>query len=314
MEGLLLLTNLIDRYLRTKEILGPQSGVEDGGPYGQGTLTPNVFFVDSSSGVGDDDEDGRDPRRPLATLQAAIDKCVANRGDVIIKRPGGESVTSTVAFNKTGISVIAVDAGWSPLAVGEYHSIYAAASFTDGPVATVTAPCLIYGLAFASRDTGASFYSGAAMLIGGLATALPFGVWVKNCRFPKWGLDNRIGIAIEGSSNCLIEDCDFEGVGAAFDSGIYVQGATQNLVIRRNHFRDCTYAVLFGSFAGGGPHIMLGPDNVCEDSKLLSCASAATGIVFGNYCEGATDSGSYNDTVDNLNTLGLVFSGQHYAE
>lgn len=247
------------------------------------------------------------------SLQDAIDDCVAANGDVILNLPGGQSVDETVAFNKSGITVMAVSRGLSPYVSGEFFAIYAGANFVDGPAATITEPCTIIGMGFASRDTGALFWSGAACLIGGDADATPFGVHMKGCRFPKWGLDNRIGLAIEGSSDCLIEECSFEGVGSAFDSGIYVQGATQNLVIRRNHFRDCTYAVLFGAFAGGGPHIMIG-SNVCEDSKLLSAASAATGIVYDNWLETATDGGSYNDTVDNLNALGLQFADQHYAE
>jgi hypothetical protein len=248
-----------------------------------------------------------------ADLVAAIAAAVAGNGDVILLPRGGIEVTSMVAQAKSGVRIIAVDDGMSPLARGEFNAIYADAAFVDGPAMQITAPCSIEGVAFASRDTEATFYGGAALLLGGNADANPWGVWLKSCRFPKWGLDNRIGVAIEGSSNCLIEECDFEGVGADFDSGIYVQGATQNLVIRRNHFRDCTYGVLFGAFAGGGPHCII-QENVCEDSKLLSATSAATGLVCGNYLEGATDTGSYNDTVDNLNTLGLVFSGNHYAE
>jgi hypothetical protein len=248
-----------------------------------------------------------------ADLVAAIAASVAGNGDVILLPRGGIEITSMIAQTKSGVRIIAVDDGMSPLARGEFNGIYADAAFVDGPAMQITVPCSIEGLAFVSRDTDATFYGGAALLLGGNADANPWGVWLKNCRFPKWGLDNRIGVAIEGSSNCLIEDCDFEGVGADFDSGIYVQGATQNLVIRRNHFRDCTYGILFGAFAGGGPHCII-QENVCEDSKLLSATSAATGLVCGNYLEGATDTGSYNDTVDNLNTLGLVFSGNHYAE
>ena len=301
----------VDRYLRSPALTGPQSGVEDS-PHGQGILLPNIFFVDPSS--GDDGNSGLDPRRALVSLQAAIDLCVSNRGDIIVCLRGGLTVTETIAFNKSGITVVGQQYGMNPFARGEFFSILADAAFTDGPVATITEPCTISGLAFVSRDTGGTFFDGAAMLIGGLATASPFGVHIKNCRFPKWNVSNRIGIAIEGSSDVLIEECDFEGVGADFDSGIYVQGACQNLVIARNHFRSCTYGVLFGAFAGGGPHIMLGPDNVFEDSKVLSAGSAATGLVFGSYSEGATDTGSYNATVDTLNALGLVFSGMHYAE
>ncbi len=308
--------NEIDRYLRIGEQGGPLSSVEDG-KFGQGVLLPNVYFVDPGTGV--DSNDGRDPRRPLATLQAAIDLCVANRGDIIVvQRGGGEEVTSTVAFNKAGITVIGQQYGVSPLARGEYFSILAADTFTDGPVATITSPCTIIGLGFVSRDTGPLYAAGAAMLIGGLAgadNASPFGVHIKDCRFPKWGLDNRIGIALDGSSNCLIEDCDFEGVTQDFDSGIYVQGALQNLTVRRCHFRSCTYGILCGTFSDSGdPHLMIGPDNVFEDGKVFSGSATTTGIVFGNYSEGLTDGGSYNVTVDTLNGYGVVISGMHYFE
>ena len=235
------------------------------------------------------------------------------QGDGIVCVKGGQEVTETVTFDKSSITVVGVNWGGSPLAQGEYFAVYSAASFTDGPAATVTQPCRIMNLGFASRDTGATFYDGAAMLIGGLATALPFGVHVVNCRFPKWGLDNRIGIAVEGTTDVLIEHCGFEGVGADFDSGIYVQGACQNITIRNNQFRDCTYGIVFGAFAGGGPECII-QSNVFEGSKCLSAGNAATGIVCDNWMMTATDTGSYNDTVNNLNTLGLQFSDQHYAE
>ena len=273
-----------------------------------------VFYVDpgngstANSGLAADDA--------FATLQAGIDACTSGRGDLIMRLPGGEEVTETVAFNKEGIYVKAVTYGVNPYASGELFSTYAAAAFTDGPAATITARCTIDGLGFVSRDTGATFWSGAALLIGGAGTASPFGAHIKNCRFPKWGWDNRIGIAVEGSSDCIIENCDFEGVGANFDSGIYVQGATQNISILGNHFRDCTYAILFGAFAGDGPHAMIG-HNVCEDSKLLSGSESSEAnpcFVYDNWCEGATNTGSYSGTLTNLRTGGMTFSGNHYAE
>lgn len=273
-----------------------------------------VFYVDPGNGSASNT--GTAPDDAFSTLQAGIDACVSGRGDLIYRLPGGEEVSQTVAFNKEGIYVKAVTYGANPFAMGELFSTYSASGFTDGPAATLTARCTIEGLGFVSRDTGSLFFSGAALLIGGEADASPFGVHLLNCRFPKWNLSNRIGVAVEGSSDCIIEGCDFEGVGSDFASGIYVQGATQNISILGNHFRDCTYAILFGAFAGGGPHCLIG-HNVCEDSKLLSAGVASEanpGLVYDNWLEGATDSGSYNDTVDNLNTGGLVFSDQHYAE
>lgn len=295
-----------------------EGGFVGGNGFG-GAPGGKVFYVNASSGGADDVDvpwwdPGETEGKVFSTLQAAIDACVANRGDVIyVKR--SETVTSTVTFNKTGISVIGQGFGMNPLARGEYHALLADATFTDGPVATITSGCFIYGLGFASRDTGATFYDGAAMLLGGLGTAAPFGVHLHSCRFPKWNLDNRIGVAIEGGSDILIEHCSFEGVGADFDSGVYVQGAVQNLCIRHNHFRDCTYAITHGAFVGGGPHCIYGPWNVCEDSKFLETGSnAATGMIVGNFMEGATDTGSYDVTVNAANALGLVFSGNTYAE
>ena len=299
---------------RVRGFLGPQPSVASVDMTHVGVTEPHTFFVDpSSTGPGSDSNSGLDPLNPLLTLQAAIDLCVGGRGDVVICERGGQTVTETVNFNKSGITVIGRQQGMNPFAQGEFFTLLADAAFVDGPVATITAPCHIEGLGFASRDTGATFFSGAAMLIGGAATADPFGVVVRKCRFPKWGLDNRIGIAVEGSSNCLIEECDFEGVGADFEAGIYVQGATQNLVIRNNHFRQCTAAVQFGAFAGGGPHIIM-ERNIVEDGLVLdSQANTATGVLVDNFSELAAVS-SYDASVATLQAQGIQFSGNHYSE
>lgn len=252
------------------------------------------------------------------SLQDAIDNAVSGNGDIILVKRGGHTVTQAVNFNKSGIRVIAVDDGLSPIARGEFNGILADGAYTDGPVAQITAPCYIQGMGFVSRDTGATFFSGAACLIGGAAPNGAYGVHMKHCRFPKWALDNRIGLAIAGGaavSDVLIEECVFEGGGADFDSGIYVQGAIQNLEIRRCRFRDCTYAITHGAFAGGGgPHCMY-IENVCEDSKLLdSGGNTADGLICGNYLETATNASSYDATTATLNGQGLNFSGNHYAE
>lgn len=248
------------------------------------------------------------------TLQNAIDASTAGKGDVILLLSGGNTVTETVNFNKSGINVVAVNRGLSPLISGEFFSILADASFTDGPVAKITAPCRIIGVGFAGRDTGATFFSGAACLIGGNGDAAPFGVQMKNCRFPKWGLDNRIGLSIEGSSDCLIEECIFEGVGADFDAGIYVQGACQNLIIRNNYFRQCTAAIQTGAFAGGGPHVFI-HENFVEDGKLLDTqGNTGNGLIAGNFLETATDTASYDAAVATLQANGWQFSGNHYSE
>ena len=263
---------------------------------------------------GDDGRDGLSVESAFRTMQKAIDSCLDNVGDRIIRLRGTETVTETINFNKSGIVVRAMDLGISREALGEEFAILADAAFTDGPVATITATCRIEGLGFVSRDTGATFFSGAAMLIGGLATALPFGVHIKNCRFPKWGVSNRIGIGVEGTTDLTIEGCTFEGVAADFDSGIYVQGACQNINILRNKFRQCTFAIVHGAFPGSGPECLYG-HNVIEDNKFLDAnGNAATGLIYDNWMAGATDTGSYDASLVTNRALGLEFTGNHYIE
>ena len=246
-------------------------------------------------------------------LQAGIDNAVANSGDLIMVERGGHEVSETVTFDKSGILVFAVDQGLNPLARGEFNGIYSAASFTDGPAATISAPCHIRGMGFVSRDVGATFWSGAACLVGGTADANPFGVWLDACRFPKWGLDNRLGLAIEGSSDVLVSWCNFEGVGSALEAGIYIQGAMQNLTLHNNFFRQCTAAVKAGAFAGGGPHLLM-DRNVVEDGLVFDTqGNTGTGFIYDNYSE-ANAAGSYDASVATLQGKGWQLAGNHYGE
>ncbi len=271
-----------------------------------------VFYRDT--GNGSDGGTGTSPTDAFATLQKAIDSCVAGRGDVIICLPGGEEVTSTVNFNKSGITVIGATYGVNSFAKGELFSIYSASTFTDGPAATVTSRCTIDGLGFVSRDTGATFWAGAALLIGGDGLAGQFGTHIKNCRFPKWNLSNRIGIAVEGTSDVILEDNDFEGVGTNFASGIYVQGATANISILRNVFRDCTQGIQFGAFAGGGPDCLI-QGNVAMHGSLLAVPGAAVGAVVDNYIPTKDLAAAYGgDSLSTLEGYGLWFANNHYSE
>ena len=273
----------------------------------------SVFYYDATS--GNDNNDGFTATSAKATLNAAIGLCTANQGDVIVNMRGTETVTETVEFDVAGITVIPENYGVNPYVMGEYSALLADTTFTDGPVATITAPCTIVGMGFVSRDTGATFWSGAAALIGGLETASPFGVHMKHCRFPKWGVDNRIGLSIEGSSDCLIEDCGFEGVGSDFEAGIYLQGAAQNVEIRNCVFRDCDYALQLGAFAGGGPYLDFNGNTVIgADSKGIDTqANTAVGIIRNNWFNTDVGSSTYDRTVAQLETQGLICTGNHYA-
>src|SRR5438046_2423046 len=74
--------------------------------------TGKMWFV--SSVIGRTNNVGDDPLRPMATLQAAYNKCRANYGDHVIILPGhAENVTSAagINFNIAGVTVIGMGSG-----------------------------------------------------------------------------------------------------------------------------------------------------------------------------------------------------------
>ena len=207
-----------------------------------------------------------DPSDSGFTIQDAIDECIASNGDIILLLPGGQEVSTPVLFNKSGITVLAVNHGMSPLVSGESFSIFGDSALNADPAAIISAKCKIFGVGFVSQDAGSSFFEGAALLIGGAA------------------------------------------------AGIYMQGAIENVVIRRNYFRQCTAAVKFWTFAGGGgPHCFI-HENFVEDGLLLDSQGVnATGLIAGNWLETAHGA-SYDDARSTLVGQGLQFAGNHYAE
>lgn len=76
------------------------------------TTTGSYFFVDSVT--GNDGNTGDTPTNPLATIDAAINKCTANKGDVIIVMPNhAETISDASSINPdvAGISVIGLGVG-----------------------------------------------------------------------------------------------------------------------------------------------------------------------------------------------------------
>ena len=73
----------------------------------------NVYFVDSGSGVANNNNDGLHPvNSPLATLAGAIAKCTNDNGDFIILLPGhSEATTAEITVNKSDVTIIGVGNG-----------------------------------------------------------------------------------------------------------------------------------------------------------------------------------------------------------
>lgn len=82
---------------------------------GAGVLTfGNVYYVDSATGSNNDS--GTEPVSAKATLEAAINLCTANNGDVIFMLPNhAETISSATAlnFDVAGITIIGLGNGFN---------------------------------------------------------------------------------------------------------------------------------------------------------------------------------------------------------
>lgn len=282
------------------------------------SVTGTVYYVDPVSG-SDTTNNGQSPDEAFATLQHAIDQCVDDRGDVIIRMQGTENPTTAILFNKAGITVIADTYGqnpWQP----EKYSTYPDASYTTGPMGIISAPCAIIGLEFVTRNTSGGTYpddptdSGAALVFSGHAGGDAGGFsLIKHCRFVDWW-GNPWGIEFAAGAYNRIEQCVFEG----FNAGAYfritsARNPDHNHIVEC-HFVDCTNGIEHRT--GVTPHNFLYKENTFIDytDAIDFNNQAADGLVASNWYETATDAATYDITVAAAQVLGINFSGNHYSE
>lgn len=165
----------------------------------------SVFYVDSST--GDDARNGKSPRTALATLDAAIGKCTANKGDVIYLLPGHSETEATAA---TSIATLDV-AGVTVIGLG---------------VGTVM-PTFNLGVA------------------DGTFTISAANCKVSNCRFVSTVADVAVGITISATGDyAVIENCIFRDSAAdkEFLVAISVAAAAHGVKLIGNNFKTTAAA------------------------------------------------------------------------
>lgn len=109
LDRMAFLANL-DRYQNLLERLGAEPSI--GQPNGASADLPHVFFVDSVD--GETANSGNSPDTALASIDAAIGKCTANRGDLIVCLPAHvETVTAAagLALDVAGVTIVGIGEG-----------------------------------------------------------------------------------------------------------------------------------------------------------------------------------------------------------
>lgn len=250
-----------------------------------------VFWVNNSSvlskggAAGSNGNDGS-YRRPFSTIDFAIGKCTADRGDIIYVMPGHVEAVSTAT---AGVATVDIDvAGVSIIGLGQG----AKQSRFDF---TLAAGAVTVGASNVSIINMNFHANVPSVLIGLTVTTLMTNLQVKNCLFDnETTITDAFVVAIQfavGNSNFLIENSYFDsGLQALATHAIYLIGATAGGVIKNNLITGDYTTACIGGLTTLSTEIYILENYLCNGGSAnvgavatLSMVAASTGAVVGNY-------------------------------
>ncbi len=291
-----------------------------------------VFYVDPIASSASDTNTGTSPLEAFENLQAGIDACVADRGDLIIRMRGYDQPSATVNFNKQGITVIAENWGQNYHAQGEYFTTDT--SNTDGPAARITAGCHLIGLGFAGVQASGDTDTATVQIDGSSAATDGFGTWLDHCYFTNWDRAAvNYGVVNQGAARVRISNSSFYGGAATnvLDAGILHDESTTGgggrpgeVDCYKNRYQHCTYAheVVSGSRVVNSiwDSEMMGFQAVGDvwvkylKLNVLGGGGAVHGAhIMNNNFATAVGTGTFSHTQAQLITEGYQFSNNHYG-
>lgn len=215
-----------------------------------------VFWVNNSSvlakgGVGGSDGNDGSYRRPFSTIDYAIGKCTAGRGDIIVVMPGYTETISGAAgwaCDKAGVAIIGLGTGTNKptitFSATDSDINISAANVTISNFRCVSSVNSL--VAFMNVDEGYATIHNCDFVTGSATEALCFinqattydGLTVSGCKFLQptdpagtGAAVNTGGIYLVDSEDILVENCTFRG---QFESGIIHNKTTacKGLVVR----------------------------------------------------------------------------------
>ncbi len=206
--------DLLHRILRDKQHSSASS--VDSADFGDSVGLPDIFYVDS--GAGSDVNDGRDPAFPMATIDAAINRCTASQGDVILVQPGhAETLTTQISLDVIGVSIIGVGEGTLKPQITINGVI-------DG-IDIGAANCRVENIGFAASTAGAT-----AQINVDAANAT-----IEGCHFDIGASDLLGTITVTASGEiCTITKNTVIVTADGCDEWVKVEGVVDLLVITEN--------------------------------------------------------------------------------
>lgn len=245
--------------------------------YGDSANLPNVYYVDS--GNGSDTNDGRDPGAPMATIDAAVNRCVAGLGDIILVQPGhSETLAAAIAADVADISIIGVGEG------------------TNRPQLTVAFAGNGITISAANvRIENLYFNEATAAATADIDIASTMAV-VKGCHFDAGASDDELITITAAGDDALIEDCEFVVTANGPDRAISIEAAGVNgLIVRHNLFNGMSAANAWdeGDIVSAAAHTLCLVENnifmyMAANIGGVEFSAAATGVIQHNSFAGGT--------------------------
>ncbi len=292
----LLNPNRMAQWLNTKEVIGPEAGI---GPpsrvLGQQGAARDIYYVDATYGVAGND--GRDPRAPMLTIQAAFD--AVGDGDLILVAPGGYSETlTTPTYGIQDVTVMGLNGGGLP------RGATIVAADNGAPALDMrTNRWRISGFTFINPTAvlgGQQLVAGAIRLNMDAASPTAGDSYspdtlIDNCLFVGAG----VGINFIGAPFWVtIEDNEFFSCTVAITCGDSSVAIPYRCRVVRNVFRACTQSIDMAFFAARGFNASLIEGNYFfannqGDNARIDLTGGRENLVVGNYLDDAANAASY---------------------
>lgn len=188
-----------------------------------------VFWVNNSSvlpvgGVGGSNGNPGTYQKPFSTIDYAVGRCTANRGDIIAVMPGhSESVTAAagMTFDVAGIAIVGLGHG----------SLQPQISFTTAATADIditAANTSFYNMRFTA---------GFADITAAIDISAVNHVAFEKCRFDESATNLNYVVVMniaDGGDWLYVNDCDYIGGDASNDHFIEAAGTHDNFQITNN--------------------------------------------------------------------------------
>lgn len=241
-----------------------------------------IFFVHSGDGVNTANRSGQSWNEPFASLDYAFSRCTADKGDVIVVRPGHSETTTAIGADVAGVRVIG-------LGTGRNRPVFTATTASSDLIDVTAANVQLKNLRLVGAASGvtalidiaAADFVGEDLVLEPLATPLmsvTLAATSPRGRFSRcvWrartnGPDCAIDIESSTSDNWIVEDCLFDAASVGWDLGVIRADADAAVgwVIKNCDFISCdTVAIDFNSSAGAA-----GVDGLVADCTFIATAA-----------------------------------------